>query len=259
MKDIDKLIEAVFEGHDGALDGLDAESRREVSTLNTLKADLKLLRDVPECQLTTEHLKQAVLNQKPQRSTGVKGLWLWSPLALAAGVAVVFFMAKSPNTLNAPLAREDKPAITIVAPTPGSDASTDNNSDSPVAVAPRDVTPGDDDYAYIVEPPARVTSKPVYRAKRKRNDGAVRDTQPAASRSVEQLDGKLAASSSAPRFDGGGSKAATEADVTVAMKDSSNVPKTAEPVVVVTERPNADTGLAEAEEISRPSDVVFGG
>lgn len=101
MKKIDQdlLIQAAFEDEVSELDlmELTQEEREEFEALRGMKLDLRRLNDVPECQLTVDHLRQAILAEsvaKPAR----KPFYLWFGYvgAAAASIAAIAFVFNRP-------------------------------------------------------------------------------------------------------------------------------------------------------------------
>lgn len=79
MKDGDRLLTEVF-------DGTDLDASKEAIELRRVKNDLRQLKsDIPECQLSVERLRNAILSESAKRKTP---WWSWSTAA-AAGLACV--------------------------------------------------------------------------------------------------------------------------------------------------------------------------
>lgn len=251
MKDIDKLIETVFEGQESALEGLDTESMREVATLKVLKADLQSLRDVPECQLTTDHLRRAVLNRPQVKPAPSRSLWLWSPLAAAAGVALLFLVNRPTQFVEHAASKASTPVRSIPLV----------KNDLPAAATDDVVALGGDDSAWndpnfmLDASDPEVADRPLEQPKKRRVS--------ASNRRVEASTTKLVATvMETVKRDSGFESSAPAAGASEALSahtEKMESYKGQDPVVVVTEQPNADTGLAEAKEVSKPSDMVFGG
>lgn len=90
----DKLVEAAFGDRDRAdLGTLSAEEIRELAQLEELRATLPRLNKIPEPQISTERLRDAILAQglKPQ-PTRSSNSWMWTPAAAFAMAFAIFFL-----------------------------------------------------------------------------------------------------------------------------------------------------------------------
>lgn len=104
--------------------GRDADSAKALDGYETLRSDLRRLRDVPPDQLSKERLQNAILAQglkpKPVRSAFP---WIWMP-ATALSALVLFVLLKGPS-VQPPIAapRNDQfVALDVPKPSSGSDA-----------------------------------------------------------------------------------------------------------------------------------------
>src|SRR5690606_40471200 len=111
-KDFDLLAKAAFGESDLSEDRLieewlaqDAQAQEQHTQFVALKEGLRSLADVPECQLSSERLRDAILSQgvKPVRTT----TWLkWAAPALVAaslGLFAIYGLPKTPAS-NTPVA-----------------------------------------------------------------------------------------------------------------------------------------------------------
>lgn len=222
----DRLYESAFDGEPEPA-ALSASDAAELRALKALKADLAALRDVPECQLTTDHLRRAILDQgvrpvKPR--VPVFGRWLWAAPVAAAMAAVLFLNRPKefvPNVREvataAPVRASAEPAAAVVVP----------DQDEPVTVASAtQPTPSVADSR-----PERPRRRPIRRLTV--NEGpllAMREDATAVARPM--------------------------AAEPVAPDDSQPAQPEA---VVVTESADPATGTAAAQEVTISTDVVFGG
>lgn len=221
MTERDRLIEQIFD------EGV-TPSGREAELLSGIKADLARLRgNVPECQLTAEHLRRAVLNQ-PQRKGFNFQPWLWTSLAAAACLSALF----------AVWPKGGKPEAASVVHTVAA------RSDSP---APR------------IDQPAPLTRSPLERLVVQSPEKPRPKRSQRRARSSAHTQGAVASLSRVASFNA--EKAVVGQPATILALDIKSEPEPVvhEPVVVVTDKPSPSTGAAEAQEISKPSDVVFGG
>lgn len=249
MKNIDHLIDVVFESPEDKafFASLSTEEAREFTALSNLKNDLKALRDVPECQLTTEHLRQAVLNQKPATTPKpALRLWLYAPFAAAAVLAVAF-LAKPTNVPN-PIVTDD-----------GVVASNTTKADSSNGLV--ETTPvGKNDFERAAE--AAINAVPIRKsvvASTRSTGSRIRRMNAASVPGASTSSPTLTTAERSAAFDRtpselglGGPDERTELAMISAEAHR-------EPVVVILDRDNPETGAAEAREISKPADVIFGG
>lgn len=95
----DDLIQHVF----GDLDErrsrqLDAESAlrpeiaREAQALRRLREDLRTLRDIPECQLSTDRVRDAVLRSEMKARPRLSLVWLGAPVAVGLVLLALFLL-----------------------------------------------------------------------------------------------------------------------------------------------------------------------
>ncbi len=93
----DKILTTAF-GDADALDlsGLTDEERAEYEDARRLSEGLKTLRDVPECQLSTERLIGAVLSSAARK----RPTFTWGHAAVAAAVGVMAFFAMQSSLFN---------------------------------------------------------------------------------------------------------------------------------------------------------------
>lgn len=244
MKNIDQLIEAVFEGQD-VHPNLSPTEAREVDSLRALKADLRQLRDVPECQLTVDHLRRAMLNQpvpKPRRN------WIrltaWVPVAAAAGLALVMMTRATqtfvPTTSESGLVEEVANASKPL-PKGLSDAARTPTNASPVLTKQ-------------VVSSKKVETETV--ASKRVRRSIVRPVEP----DTVALMSQAITDTAIEAVGGMGSRERNEAAPSAGAPQMDSSPSVGEePVVIVGDTHDPETGAAEAREISRPSDVVFGG
>ena len=91
----DELLMSALDGIDDLdLSQLDPKQAKEFQALSLLKSDLKLLNDIPECQLSSERLRRRILEEGMQPKSRTKG-WFWFASAGAiscAGMAAAAVM-----------------------------------------------------------------------------------------------------------------------------------------------------------------------
>lgn len=89
----------------------DPEAARVYASYREMAGGLKLL-PVPEHQLSTERLRDAILNQDlKQRSKAPFWQWLWGPIAVGAAAYLVMSFVNSGNRPLVPTSGSDKPIL----------------------------------------------------------------------------------------------------------------------------------------------------
>jgi hypothetical protein len=227
----DRLFESAFDGAPEP-ERLSAPEAAELKALRALKADLAALREVPECQLTTEHLRRAILDQGVRPAAPrvpAWSRWLWAaPVAAVAAVALV---------LNRP--RDVVPTVRELA-----SAAPVESAGVPKTSAP-----------LIVDGSGPAEPATVASATQPSTDGVARPERPRrrTTRRLAVQDGPLLAMREdaipATRTRGATSEAAPEEEPAIEQPEA----------VVVTEPADPATGTAAAQEVTISADVVFGG
>lgn len=99
-KDFDKLVNAAFGEADEATDKAiqdwlkeDAEAQEMHMQMASLNTGLKSLGDIPECQLTTDRLRDAILSQGVKPQPVKASWWKWAVPALTAACAGAFLFS----------------------------------------------------------------------------------------------------------------------------------------------------------------------
>jgi len=255
VKETDRLFEAAFDGSEldvrNLKQGLSKSAAEELDSRVTLKADLKKLGDVPECQLTTDHLRRAVLNSRPLApARRPLNIWAWTPLVAAASLGLFMFVKGGTSTGSGSIVPvvPNKVVSNPIAKTDNTTPLVDTGAQDPVFDA-HDVvatTVGDSN----VEPRRHRSAKST---SVDNSDGLVAAVNMVAQNASTLMAADFpAASSSVPEAGSAGAFDKAE-------KERVNSELQKEPVVIVSDRANPTTGAAEAQEVSRPSDVVFGG
>lgn len=250
MKERDRLILAAFDGGQDGLDRLGESERRELDLLKGLKHDLAALKDVPECQLTPDRVKNAILasHTVPGKSPS---RWFWIPTVAAAAVTVfaVTKLAGGPST--DPTARTGALPVSNLgtAAEQGPDHSSAPTGEAVAMTEPRTEPFDLRSEGYV---PVPGTDRGAVTAPRRYR------TRQSAGRSSGTEQSATLAAMSKPSIETSEGKLRTPEDLkheTVAAMDKAE----AEPVVVVSPELNPDTGVSDANEVSRPNDVLFGG
>lgn len=118
MKDEQLYSYAFGELSDSELQRIEAElmkdpaANKEVELLMDLRSDLKSFQEIPEMQLSTERLREAILGQglKPAKPSFAWWTWLGGPAA-AASVFLLFFAAS--GGVNRMLGRNPEPQVVL--------------------------------------------------------------------------------------------------------------------------------------------------
>jgi len=86
-----------------ASEARDPRLAREADALRQLRADLRGLRDIPECQLSAERMRDAVLRSEMKARPRLSPVWLGAPVA--AGLAVLgMFLLRADDVPQLPVA-----------------------------------------------------------------------------------------------------------------------------------------------------------
>jgi hypothetical protein len=112
-KDFDALIRSAFQEEEAGdcelVGGETSEAmKREAQAYATLREDLHALRDIPECQMSTERLREAILarGMKPKRAIP----W-WQPAFAMAACAAIAALALSPGIKPAGLPEQKESPV----------------------------------------------------------------------------------------------------------------------------------------------------
>ncbi len=241
MRKLDEMIEQVFESN-SIPTSADPRIQKELEFLQSLKSNLKNLNNVPECQLNTEHLRLAILNQKPTATPVKSRIWLWSPLAVAASVVAILTV----------LPRQDIVGHVV----------SNGNQLAPARIEKQ----------LNLDVP-RAASTVV--ASREDSSGKAQVTRVEKALSSTKLRRKTSRTKEIDRPSG----STTEVTGLTVAKDSANLEKSLQPgessmkvasfeatqaaadnpVVVVTDSSDSATGANNAKEVNQTVNVVFGG
>jgi len=101
---MDSLMRQIFgeaeAGDLAMLDGVSASAiEQERIVLNNLRSELRGLKEVPECQISTEHLRNAILNQgsASKRTAPLMSFWKFAfPVAACAAIASWMMFGQKP-------------------------------------------------------------------------------------------------------------------------------------------------------------------
>ena len=268
---MDSLMRQVFgeseAGDLATLGGVSAEAmEQEKLVLNNLRSELRGLKDVPECQLSTEHLRNAILNQGSGSPTKRTAPWasLWKfglPVAACAAIGAWVMFGPKPLTQDVGTAggtqialNTEAPKGTLVNPVPTQEIEKEV---VPIQTEPsKPVTDGVETHG--------MSKKPFRRPRSNVGPLAARTESPAIG--LEALTGVATASlDSAPRGATNTSKmmpaasdmvsdSASRAMDSLSTDDREDSGK----VVIVGGGSQVDSRASSATEVDK-RDVVFGG
>lgn len=108
----DELLTRAFDGDFEQL----AASSEEERMLIGLKQDLRALREVPECQLSTERMRRAVLSREIHARKARPLQWLYVGVPAAAACMLLALTWMRPSTSGRPMSRllaDKQPVVTV--------------------------------------------------------------------------------------------------------------------------------------------------
>ncbi|MBV6456942.1 MAG: hypothetical protein HONBIEJF_00047 [Fimbriimonadaceae bacterium] len=234
---MDELLTAAFEGETAGVSS-------EVTRLRAVKSDLlRLKTELPECQLSTERMRDAILNAgiKPKRS-----YWNWLAPASAVTACLAFVMIFRSGSESVRGAEDIAKAVPPIFEKPVSDTA-DSNPSTP-SIAKSSSKP-------IEEIVVASKSSPKPKAAVKRV--AVRDkSADANSERKSGTSSSMALAQTTPKAES--TEAAT--DTMVATTALGPWDKAEEPgVIVIDTQEDLNTGANRASEVATPSNVVISG
>jgi hypothetical protein len=233
----------------------DPEAAKAFSSYRDMCDGLKALRDVPEMQLSTERLRDAILSGglQPRPVSRWNFNWLATPIAVGACAFVIVLAVRKPHTIP-------MPSGTVAMDTPSVDGSNPKkdwlgvtdfgaNDDVSPKTAPQAATISHD----VTEQTPRMRHHVL-----RKNNGSMM----VAALTTTPNPG-LAKALSMPTFGNINANtsmtfAAKTADATRGAQAEQNSPKGNE-IVMIDAQPDAETGAARATEVKSSSNVVIGG
>lgn len=161
----DELLMSALDGIDD-LDpaSLDLKQAKQFQALSQLKADLKLLNDVPECQLSSERLRRRILDEGMQPQRQSRG-WFWSASAGAISYACMAAAAVMIWNWYQPAPSAPPQNLALVAPV----TPTLENLETKAPVEKPDSAPQPAAAAVSASKPAPSTSSAAKQDKRRQN------------------------------------------------------------------------------------------
>lgn len=223
------------------------EGKRHYQQLEWMKQDLKSLADVPECQISNERLKDAILSAGSSRSR--RGIPVWQPIAALASIVALALI--SLNMTGTPTQNDSKSQSLAMMSTPSEMVESGDASDSSSALARKG--------SQLL---ARVNEKAVSPNDQLREEIAASSANDSRRRPRRESMAPSAKSSS-PSAVTMMAKAADDS-ATSARQPSRNAmandlsKPVADTIVIVEPTTDPATRASEAQEVEK-RDVVFGG
>ena len=243
----------------------DPESARTLRAYRSMRADMKLLNNIPESQLSTERLRRAILEGglKPKRDYG-RWNWLLVPLATGVAALAITTMIKRsnlPNSGHAPNIVMNQSTLT-----PPESSESAFQFEVPKPHVSFGTAPGigeanlDTAISFGSNDAPEAASAP---APRERAHVALRGAskQLIATVSSAPAAGRAAAPQLKPAGPAASMPAAELSAVRIPQDTSAddNAPTNASKIVVVDSTNDSDTGARPATEVGSSTDVVVGG
>lgn len=267
-KDIDLLIKSAMGEADSqessqaqALVESSPEAAREAAMWAQMKADFKILADVPECQLSNERMRAAVLSGSiKQRRASAFRFWMPAAGLATAALFAVFLMPKNTvppvsgsgdavaiTTPEDRMRNEGFDATTLIDPRSSELSVPTIEESTPESVAPSEPAPA----------PVKRTTRPRQRTAQRVavNDAAKQQT---AAEAAEMIVGSVvvpAMNMAATAPDTNAARAMMSPAPPAPASDSSSE----EGVVILSRESSVGNGAPVAVEVGRRHDVVFGG
>ncbi|MCW5935690.1 MAG: hypothetical protein KIT11_00080 [Fimbriimonadaceae bacterium] len=253
----DRLFAAAFDGEPTGR--LTPAEQAELQDLSRLKDDLRALREVPECQVSVDHLRRAILERGLPKERTRRRFVPWLVLGPVAAAAFGLFALIKADPANRPEASSPgQVALNDEAPQVSAASGTLRPAE-PETMAMERVSsaPG---VASVPEPATPETSRPqaVKREAPAKTRRAVHRNRPEPTGQAEPATGMLAFAgprdaeldSLTMKYDFTG-----EARKAVVPEEK---PSADESVVIVTTTPNPATGARVATEVSHGQDLLGG-
>jgi hypothetical protein len=269
MKDEQIYSYAFGELSDSELQRIEAElmkdslAHKEAELLSNLRSDLKSLQEIPEMQLSTERLREAILGQglKPIKPSFAWWTWLGGPLA-AASVFLLFFA--SSGGMNRLLGRSPEPQIVLgelskksepmlATTSPGSEkvdgmTQLSNSNKAFVLNNQSDSTKG------VSE--SNTASRKIRRKSKSSRKAYSGMTLVATNVKATSASANIVVAPEAPKLQPVDSNALSDTEVTFDGGNSSTPDST---IVMINTEKDESTGAPIATEVRNPSNVVIGG
>lgn len=252
MNQNDHLFDIAFDGSEQDIRNLKATvsgtDSKELDAMLQLKADLRSLRDIPECQLSSERIKEGILRAKVSETSKPARRWLnWLPLASAVAMGV--FLNSLPKDSQTADSKISDNSVAINTNVPSKNDSSSDNSE----VAMNQVNP-------LSSNAIKATVKSSSQPRRKVNKQVQRSQTRTSNDLAIKTEAMTATFDSVAKYKAVAMETSNSLTDSEAMRDTKQDSGTVtEPVVVVTDISNPETGTAEAREISKQDNVLFGG
>ena len=212
---------------------LNSEAQAELDLLRQMKADLGLLRDVPECQISVESMRDSVLRHEMGSRRRLTPWWAWT-IPASAGVAACLIWAGL--MLNTPGRSKVEPGRGFVAS----------------AIAP------EVDWTALSTETADIS---IQLAEEKLNEEPQIDVRPTVQLTTIRFRGQSRGAShrAASKFSNRALMAMASRGVIDAVSHPASSEPEASPVVIINPDVDGGTGAKTANEVETGSHVVIGG
>ncbi len=245
------LFDYVFDGLESSDRAeISAEFATEVAGLQNLKHDLQSLREVPECQLSVERVRDAILRgEMKRRTSNRRALWSLVPAA-AVALGALFISTRTQNLDSS-----------------SSTSASRSEGTSNLVAAAIGIGSGAREAATMLDTVAPTASLLESAVQSIANSGSQVSVSKSVRRKVDrgsrphgssiQLTNLQPHVENAPPPNGGPSSA--PAPTTVASTADAPNPQPQAPVIVITNEPAEGTGASRAHEMESSGNVVIGG
>lgn len=243
----------------------DPEAAKTFSSYRDMCDGLKALRDVPEMQLSTERLRDAILNGglQPKPVSRWNFNWLATPIAVGACAFVIVLAVRKPHTIPMPSGGSsvamDFPGKTIKPHIPmadGPDTLFPGSSLSSSMNLGRGLEKATEPTHEPVDTSSRVRHHAIRRNSNSMMVAALTTTQnPGLAKALSMPTQPALSFANEKTMDF--SRKAMNANL-ANMSAEQNSPKGNE-IVMIDAQPDAETGAARATEVKSGSNVVIGG
>lgn len=227
----------------------DHQAAHLLSAYRDLKGDLKLLADIPEPQISTDRLRDAILSsglqQAPKETPANSRRWLWMPAgACVLAFAAVMLRGQFAQSGEPHLVGLDSVASRVSLPEP-----------QPFSAMTKSV---DRIQAKIVATQTQAKQEPIVAAttRRQRRHHVRGYLASRMNNAADKSPSNETLVIKAPPIDGG---AALNASNEYAMENKSDKTSSSGPIVLIADDKDAGTGTQLATEVQSASNVLVGG
>jgi len=229
---------------------LDKEGHKEYELISNIREGLKQSgQSTPDCQMSVDRIRDAILNQNIRKSSSQTTFWSWASVGVAA-CAFLFVLNNNRNVPTEPrlVANNSRPSI-IEQNNPLIDRSSDNSVATKFEPEARDIVP---------TPEATTESKPLNRRTETNRVTEWADINTTIASGAARTLSTLATRSNALRDSH--ASPSPSAEKTVDKKHDMVAPAPAsEPIILINGDTDNDTGAQVATEVDSVENVHIGG